>query len=53
MPKYLVRVDVTYSTTVIADDEDDAIEKAPDLPGDPANTSWSRCKPEWEAVESK
>ena len=49
MPKYLVRVDVLYSTTIEAESEAEAIDKAPDLPEN--NTDWDTCKPDFEAEE--
>jgi hypothetical protein len=40
MPKFLVRLEAIYTATIEAEDEDAAMEKAPDVPdmGD-----WEKC----------
>ena len=54
MPKYLVRCEVTYSSLVEADSEQEAIDKAPAVGGGAGELEWDQvCGPDYEAELQK
>ena len=53
MPKFLVRQNCEYSTTIEAPNEDAALMKASDLPTDEWDAAWSDQEAEEEVPENK